>query len=107
MMSPDVPHRRVYYLVFVTLLLLTLVTVELAFFDLGLLNVYVALAIAAGKASLVVLFFMHARYRGGLTWAVLGAAGVWLAILLLLTLSDFVTRDWLAPAAPAGLEDTP
>ena len=41
------------------LLLLTYLTVKVAHVDLGNLNLYLALAIAAVKASLVVLFFMH------------------------------------------------
>jgi cytochrome c oxidase subunit 4 len=38
---------------------LTCLTVTVAYVDLGNLNLYLALAIAAVKASLVVLFFMH------------------------------------------------
>jgi cytochrome c oxidase subunit 4 len=45
--------------VFGALLVLTCLTVAVAQFDLGNLNLYVALAIATVKASLVVLFFMH------------------------------------------------
>jgi cytochrome c oxidase subunit IV len=45
--------------VFAALIALTGLTVTVAHFDLGNLNLYVALAIAAVKASLVVLFFMH------------------------------------------------
>ena len=45
--------------VFAALLLLTGLTVAVAQVDLGNMNLYLALAIAAVKASLVVLFFMH------------------------------------------------
>ena len=45
--------------VFTGLLLLTGLTVAVAQVDLGNLNLYLALGIAAAKASLVVLFFMH------------------------------------------------
>ena len=45
--------------VFGALLMLTGLTVAVAQVDLGNLNLYLALAIAAVKASLVVLFFMH------------------------------------------------
>ncbi|MEI8373630.1 MAG: cytochrome C oxidase subunit IV family protein [Planctomycetota bacterium] len=45
--------------VFGTLLVLTGVTVAAAQVDLGNLNLYLALAIAGVKASLVILFFMH------------------------------------------------
>ena len=45
--------------VFAALVLLTGLTVAVSKIDLGNLNLYVALAIAVIKASLVVLFFMH------------------------------------------------
>ncbi|MGO9114217.1 MAG: cytochrome C oxidase subunit IV family protein [Thermoguttaceae bacterium] len=45
--------------VFATLLMLTGLTVAVAHVDLGNLNLYLAMAIATIKASLVVLFFMH------------------------------------------------
>jgi cytochrome c oxidase subunit 4 len=45
--------------VFTALIALTGVTVAAAQIDLGNLNLYLALAIAAVKASLVVMFFMH------------------------------------------------
>jgi cytochrome c oxidase subunit 4 len=86
---------RIYAVIFATLLLLTLVTVDVAFFNFGLMNVYIALAIATTKATLVILYFMHVRYAPSLT-AVFAAAGfIWLIILLTFTLSDFVTRGWL------------
>ncbi len=45
--------------VFAGLIVLTGLTVAVAQFDLGNMNLYLALAIATLKASLVVLFFMH------------------------------------------------
>jgi len=48
--------------VFVTLGVLTILTVAVTWVDLGELNVWIALAIATVKASLVVLYFMHLRY---------------------------------------------
>jgi cytochrome c oxidase subunit 4 len=86
---------RIYVTIFITLLLLTLVTVDVAFFNFGMMNIYIALAVATTKATLVILFFMHVRYQPSLM-AVFAAAGfVWLLILLTFTLSDFVTRGWL------------
>jgi len=43
------------------LLLLTTITVTAARFDLGVWNLAIALAIASGKASLVLMEFMHLR----------------------------------------------
>ena len=43
-------------------MVLTAATVAAAYVNLGALNIVVALAIATVKATLVVLYFMHARY---------------------------------------------
>ncbi|MDZ7289030.1 MAG: cytochrome C oxidase subunit IV family protein [candidate division KSB1 bacterium] len=88
--------QRVYFLVFVTLLLLTLVTVDVAFYDAGWLNLYIALTIATCKALLVILYFMHLRYSPRLTWLFVGAGVFWLVIMLVLTLSDYLSREVLA-----------
>jgi cytochrome c oxidase subunit 4 len=45
------------------LLLLTVATVGATKFDLGSLNIWIALAIAVVKAALVVLYFMHMRWE--------------------------------------------
>ena len=86
---------RIYAVIFATLLLLTLVTVDVAFFNFGLMNIYIALAIATTKATLVILYFMHVRYAPSLTWVFAAAGFIWLIILLTFTLSDFLTRGWV------------
>jgi cytochrome c oxidase subunit IV len=93
-MSPHVVSARVYVGVFVALLFLTGLTTAVAFVDLGALNTVVALAIAVAKMLLVILFFMHVRNSSGLTRIVILAGFFWLAILLTLTLSDVLTRQW-------------
>ncbi len=85
----------VYLAVFVALMLLTAVTTVAAFHDLGPLNNVVALGIATLKATLVVLFFMHVRYGTRLTPLVITAGLFWLAILIALSLTDYLTRGWL------------
>jgi cytochrome c oxidase subunit 4 len=89
-----------YIAVFVGLLALTATTVAVAGIPLGLWHTPVALAIAIAKATLVVLFFMHALHSNRLTWIVIGGAILWLGIMLALTLADFVSRDWLSQATP-------
>jgi cytochrome c oxidase subunit 4 len=93
-MSETIVPLRIYYTVFLVLLVLTGLTTGVAFFDLGLFSPIVALTIAVVKASLVVLFFMHLRYSTRLTWVVGGAGIFWLGILLTLSLSDYLTRAW-------------
>ncbi|MCX6537668.1 MAG: cytochrome C oxidase subunit IV family protein [Acidobacteria bacterium] len=88
---------RVYFAVFAALMTLTALTVFAAMQDLGPFNTVVALVIACTKAVLVVLYFMHVRYSTKLTWAVIAGGVFWLLLLLLMTLSDYITRGpgWL------------
>ena len=74
---------------------LTVVTTLVAFVDLGEFSVVVALAIAVCKMLLVALFFMHVRHSTKLTKLVVLGGMLWLAILLMLTLTDFTTRGWI------------
>ena len=94
-MSGHVVPRKVYYAVFAALLVLTAITTAVAFVDLGPWNTVVALGIAFVKATLVALFFMHVKYSPRLTQVVVAGGIFWLAILIVLTLSDFVSRGWL------------
>src|SRR6476660_9872765 len=93
-MASHILPKRIYYTIFAILMFCTYLTVQIAFFDLGIFNTIAALAIAVFKATLVVLFFMHVKYSTRLTWAVVIGSVFWLAILLTLTLSDYTTRAW-------------
>ncbi|MGE5648095.1 MAG: cytochrome C oxidase subunit IV family protein [Acidobacteriota bacterium] len=86
---------RTYVVVFIALLALALATTGIAFFDLGRMNTVLAMTIAIVKAVLVILFFMHVRYEGKLTLVFAIAGFCWLAIMLMLTASDYMTRGWL------------
>jgi cytochrome c oxidase subunit 4 len=94
-MSEHVVPRRVYFLVFALLLLFTALTVAAAFKDLGPFNLVVALGIAAFKATLVVLYFMHVRYNPRLIGLAIALAMAWLMVLIVITFSDYVTRGWV------------
>lgn len=96
--STHVLPLRIYFGVFLALLVLTGTTVGVAFVDLGPLNNVVALGIAVLKASLVILFFMHVRYATRLTGLVIVSGIFWLAIMVGLTLADYATRGWLGVA---------
>ena len=93
-MSTHIVPPRIYYTVFAILMLGTALTVAVSFVDLGAFNAVAALAIAVFKATLVVLFFMHVKYSTRLTWVVVTGSVFWLAILLSLTFSDYLTRSW-------------
>ena len=93
-MSEHIVPKRTYYLIFLMLMVLTAITVGVAFIDLGAMNTVVALAIACTKATVVVLFFMHVKYSTRLTWAVVIGSVFWLGIMLVMTMGDYLTRAW-------------
>ncbi len=92
-----------YTVIYIWLVVLMFVTIGAWLVNLGTLNVLIALTIAIIKAILVVMFFMHAKYSGRLVWLFASAPFLWLAIMLALTLSDYVTREWV----PRRLSDRP
>lgn len=87
--------RKTYFLIYAVLIALTVTTTGMAYVDLGPFNVYIALTIAIIKATLVVLFFMHVKESGGITRVYVAAGFFWLAILILLTITDYMSRAWL------------
>ncbi|HEV2022108.1 MAG TPA: cytochrome C oxidase subunit IV family protein [Terriglobales bacterium] len=102
-MSGHIVSRRIYYGIFAALMMLTLLTVWIAFQDVdthfwGLhvaLNPVIALAIATTKALLVILYFMHVRYSSKLTKVTVLAGFFWLGILLIMTMGDYISRSWI------------
>lgn len=73
---------KVYTGVLLGLFFLTFVTVWVSYFDFGWLNPVVAVFVAGVKATLVVLFFMHGRFEGKITWAFIWYPLILLGILL-------------------------
>src|SRR5436309_12563460 len=94
-MSQHADSPKAYTMVFLALLALTGITTGVAFVDLGPFSVVVALAIAIVKMLLVALFFMHLRHSTVLTRIVVAGGLLWLAILIGLAMSDFVSRNWV------------
>jgi cytochrome c oxidase subunit 4 len=74
--------------VFTTLLVMTLLTVAVTWFNLGNWNLIIALGIATFKAALVVLIFMHLRYDNLFYAVVFITALLFVALFLGLTLLD-------------------
>jgi cytochrome c oxidase subunit 4 len=93
LMSEHILSSKLYYAIWIMLLVLTVVTALVARVDLGPFNTIVALVIATFKALLVVLFFMHVKYTSEkLTKMVIVAAVFWLLLLLALSMADYTTR---------------
>ena len=94
-MSGHIVPLRVYFLVFITLMLLSALTVWAAFQDFGTMNTVVALVIAVIKATLVILFFMHVKYSSNLVKVAAAAGFIWLLILIAFTVGDVASRGWI------------
>ncbi len=90
--SDHVVPIKTYAVICASLLVLTFLTYRIALVNLGPLNVVVAIVIACVKATLVVLFFMHAAYAPRRTRLVIMAGIFWMLLLLGLTLADYLTR---------------
>lgn len=95
MSAGHVAPKSLYYQIFGALVIGTILTYVVALFDLGALNNVLMLGIAMTKAVLVILFFMHVRWSTRLTWLVVASGFFWLAILFLITMSDYGTRGWM------------
>lgn len=92
-MSDHVSPVSLYVTIFFALMILTGVTVAAAFVNLGQFNFAVAMLIAGFKASLVVWYFMHVKYQSHLTKLTVATGLFFLALLLGLSLVDYVSRD--------------
>ncbi len=98
-MAEHVVARKTYILVWAALMALMVLTAGLSRINLGEWSTVVALAIAVVKALLVILFFMHVRYEDQkITWVVVLAGFFWLAIMLALDMTDYLSRGYLGVA---------
>ena len=107
-----------YVGIFVALVILTILTVKVSYYDFGAFNTVIALLIASAKAALVATFFMHLRHDSLFNVITFIASFLFLAIFILLTYDDLGHRGQLDPAyggtvfpqtgqaAPGGLPAT-
>lgn len=87
-MTEAANHNRLYVTVWLALVLLTGVTLGVAYLDLKKLAIYAALLIASAKASLVLLYFMHLRFEPRL-FSIMLAVGLGVfAVFIGLTFAD-------------------
>lgn len=91
-MTEHTVSRNRYLFIFAALMVLLVLTISMAYVDLGPFNIIVAIVIAIIKATLVILYFMHVRYSSRVTWVFVSAGFFWLIIMFTLTMSDIVTR---------------
>jgi cytochrome c oxidase subunit IV len=86
---------KTYITIFLALMVMTAITVWVAFLDLGMWNTPMALGIALFKAILVIVFFMHARHSEKIVWMFIVMGFYWLGIMMIFTFSDYLSRNWL------------
>jgi cytochrome c oxidase subunit 4 len=91
-----------YFVVYVALMVLLGVTIGAAYFHLGNMTIVAAVGIAVVKACLIILYFMHIRFSGRTRWVFAVVGFLWLAILLTLGMTDYLSRGWLP--SPTGWE---
>lgn len=94
-MAEHIVPPKTYIGVWAALLILLGATVALAYIPLGPMHIVASVGIAFAKASLIVLFFMHVKYKNRLVYVFVGAGLFWLAIMFTLVLGDYMTRSWL------------
>ena len=106
-------HIKVYILVFAALAIGTVITVAASRVDFGgHVNIFVALAIAVVKASLVAAIFMHLKWERSMwIWCSLGFCAIFFACLMVLpvlTTHDMPAltenRTWDVTAGPVEPE---
>jgi len=81
-----------YALIWVILMAFTVLTVITGRMDLGAANIFIALAIATTKATLVVLFFMHMWDMGGVNRIVFGVSVLFAVVLIIGVFGDLMVR---------------
>ena len=111
---PEPHHAINYYAIFGLLVVLTVVTVAVAFIDIKseLTKVLLALTIASIKAAAVCLYFMHLKFEGKLIYLILLLPVFLCFVLVLGLIPDVVHADTFmnlgeAPKASAVSGDTP
>jgi cytochrome c oxidase subunit 4 len=77
-------------LVFIDLLILTLITIEIAQFDFQELTVVVALMVATIKTYLVGTYFMHLKFENKFLRAIVLGVGLLFIAVLIVLFSDYL-----------------
>ncbi len=95
--GPHILPLRIYLGVAGALLVLTAITVFAAQTDFGSWNLVVALLIAAAKAILVALFFMHLKYDNRIYSVIFVGAILFLGIFITFTMFDTLNRGGINP----------
>lgn len=94
-MTEEVTSPVTYVVVGIALIGLAGASILTSLIDLRGLNVLLNLGFAFASAYLIVTYFMRLRLSPPLQRLVAAAGLLWLGILLVGTLDDYLTRGWL------------
>jgi cytochrome c oxidase subunit IV len=95
-----VPKVRTLVFVWLALICFTGLTSAVSYLELGWMNIVIALLIAVTKASMVAWIFMGVRHTTSLTKLFVVAGLVWLGIMILITSTDYNSRNWTYQPMP-------
>ena len=84
-------HLKIYYVIFGALLALTIITVLVAGFEVGIIGgIIIALIVASVKGTLVACYFMHLLTERGLVlWVLVLCAFFFLVLLFLPMITSY------------------
>jgi cytochrome c oxidase subunit 4 len=89
------PQRRTLFVVYISLIVLLVITAVGAKIPVGAgVHDFLAFGISAVKTALIVFIFMEVHYDKGVVRVFAGAGLVWLFLLFLLTFTDYLSRTW-------------
>jgi cytochrome c oxidase subunit IV len=97
---------RTYLFTFTGLLVLMIATVGAWWVEKNLivipewLGVTIAMAIAGAKTALIIYYFMHVKISSRLVQIFASLAFVFLAILFIITMGDYIARGWPPQEGP-------
>ncbi len=94
-MTQHITSRTTYFIVYLILLGLLVLTFIVGYVELGQWGGLVAVGIAAVKAALILLYFMHLRHSDRIVWLFTFLAFALLGTLLVLSFSDYLSRGWV------------
>jgi cytochrome c oxidase subunit IV len=113
-----ISSTQFYVGIFLGLVVLTILTVKVSYYDFGPANIIIAMLIATTKASLVAIFFMHLAHDKKFNALTFVSAFLFLAIFIVFTYDDLGRRGEIdnayggtvdlqtGIAAPGGLPAT-
>jgi cytochrome c oxidase subunit 4 len=113
-----ISSTQFYVGIFLGLVVLTILTVKVSYYDFGSANILIAMAIATTKASLVAIFFMHLAHDKKFNALTFVSAFLFLGVFIVFTYDDLgrrgeVDNDYggtvdlqTGLAAPGGLPAT-